>query len=174
MYISTTFSVSSPGCRVPSCLLGWREQGHLLLIRWRNSMSTLITSPTLSIITISQLMMVRLTQRQLNECNLTCFRELCNSVICGLSITLAYCITMRGVTSSVRSLCKFFPSEHPFPSTSLHHQIHIKALKKRKLSRRVAIQPCGTVRAFLGQREIRVMETEWRKPHAGSLFPALN
>lgn len=50
----------------------------------------------------------------------------------------------------------------------------MKGLRERKLSLRAAILPCGPVRAFLGQKEIRVVETEWGKPHAGSLFPALN
>lgn len=56
----------------------------------------------------------------------------------------------------------------------LGHRTHMKALKERKLSYRALILPCDSVRAFLGQREIGVVETELGKPHAGSVFPALN
>lgn len=46
----------------------------------------------------------------------------------------------------------------------------MKGLKERKLSLRAVILPCGSVRAFLGQREIRVVETEWEN-HMPEAFP---
>jgi len=64
-------SASPAGCRAPSCLLGWRQRG-LLLLHWRNSMPTLTRSPLLTITIISLPTMVRLIQKLLDECNRKC------------------------------------------------------------------------------------------------------
>lgn len=78
-----SFSVSASGCRVPSCLLGWRQRGHRLL-HWRNSMSTLTTSFTITITSISLPATVRLTPTLNAECSLTSFRK---SVLAWIWIT---------------------------------------------------------------------------------------
>lgn len=176
MHISPTLSVSPAGCRVPSCLRGWRERGrlllHLPLLRWRNSMLTKNTTLTITI--ISRLTTVRTYLEMGNifsmemENSYLHFRFISwnfpvasHSATCSLCISrILYVVLLRWI-HSVRSF-KYASYQHISVSVPPDPQ-------KGSQSSDTALWLCLSI-----FRTETVVGAEWGKPHAGRLFPAPN